>query len=200
MKPYQVTADFEAALCEYTGAPYAVAVNSCTNAILLAALWHWTKHGRRAVLCPARTYPSVPMAVIHAGHSVEFENVEWHGAYELPPLGVWDCARRFTSGMYIPRQFQCVSFSSSKILGVEQGGCILHDDGKADIWFRKMRFDGRSEGINLMNDYFDIIGHHCLMPPGIAAQLLLKLYHLPIDNADLPKRDYPDLRLHPAFK
>ena len=35
-KSFQVVRDFEAALCEYTGAPYAVAVNSCTMALLLA--------------------------------------------------------------------------------------------------------------------------------------------------------------------
>ena len=41
--PYEVTRRFEAALCEYTGAPYAVAVNSCTAAILLAVRWQF-KH------------------------------------------------------------------------------------------------------------------------------------------------------------
>jgi len=202
MNPYQVTRDFESALCDYTGAKYAVAVNSCTAAILLACLWFYERDGmrRREITIPARTYPSVPMAIKQAHHKVFFRNFAWRGAYQLDPLPVWDSARRFTSGMYIPDQFQCVSFSSSKILGIEQGGAILHDTPEVDSWFRKMRFDGRTEGVATVDDTFDVIGHHCLMPPGISAQLLLKLFHLPKHNEDLPTIAYPDLSLHPAFK
>ncbi len=40
MNPHRVTKDFERALCEYTCAPYAVAVNSCTMALLLAVAWN----------------------------------------------------------------------------------------------------------------------------------------------------------------
>lgn len=38
--PHQVTRDFEKALCDYTGAPFAVTVNSCTMALLLAVAWN----------------------------------------------------------------------------------------------------------------------------------------------------------------
>jgi len=37
--PHAVTREFEAALCQYTGAPFAVAVTSCTMALLLAVRW-----------------------------------------------------------------------------------------------------------------------------------------------------------------
>lgn len=37
--PFQVVREFEAALCEYTGAPYAVTTTSCTMALLLAVAW-----------------------------------------------------------------------------------------------------------------------------------------------------------------
>lgn len=201
MNPYQVTADFEAALRGYCGAPYAVAVNSCTAAILLALKWSNMRNPHyRCVEIPARTYPSVPMAAKLAGCDIRFVDAEWIGAYRLAPSPVWDCARRFTSGMYVSGQYQAVSFSSSKILGLEQGGAILHSDRDADAWFRKMRFDGRTEGVSIMDDSFDVVGHHCLMPPGIAGQLLLKLHHLPRTNADLPAREYPDLREHRAFQ
>jgi dTDP-4-amino-4,6-dideoxygalactose transaminase len=125
---------------------------------------------------------------------------QWRGSYQLKPLPVWDCARRFTSGMYVAGQFQCVSFSASKILGAEQGGAILHDNREADAWFRRMRFDGRTEGVDAMEDTFDLVGHHCLMLPSVAATLLVRLYHLPKHNEDLPERAYPDLSLHPAFR
>lgn len=195
--PYQVTRDFERALAHYTGAPYAVAVNSCTAALLLAILWQ-RKAG--VIEIPRRTYVSVPCAIKLAGYSVAWRDEDWRGAYQLKPLPIWDCARRFTSGMYISGQFQCVSFSSSKILGIEQGGAILHDCFEADDWFRRMRFDGRTEGVLATEDTFDLVGHHAIMLPSIAAQLLLKLYHLPQHNEDLPRVEYPDLSKHVAFK
>ena len=199
MSPYKVTRDLEAALCEYTGASYAVCVNSCTAAILLAVKWCDRNNGVEIEI-PKRTYMSVPMSIIHACCSVTWREEDWKGEYQLKPYPIWDSARRFTSGMYRPEQFQCVSFSSSKILGIEQGGAILHDNAEADRWFRRMRFDGRTEGVDPRQDTFDLVGHHCIMPPGISAQLLLKLSFLPEHNPDLGYYDYPDLSLHPAFK
>lgn len=199
MKPYKVTQDLEDALTEYTGASYAVCVNSCTAAILLALLWVKKTGGSKLEL-PRRTYVSVPSAAKLAGFNILWRDEDWRGAYQLWPLPVWDCARRFTSGMYIEEQFQCVSFASSKILGIEQGGAILHDNYVANQWFKRMRFDGRTEGLNPRDDTFTEVGHHCLMLPSIAAQLLLKLSFLPKHNEDLPDYDYPDLSKHPAFQ
>ena len=216
MSPYKVTEDFEKALCDYTGAPYAVAVNSCTAALLLACQWwdwHWLHTldpqnnfafeliaDESGVEIPKRTYVSVPCAIKQVGYKVRWRDEEWRGAYQLKPLPVWDSARRFTSGMYVPGQFQCVSFSASKILGAEQGGAILHDNREADAWFRRMRFDGRTEGVSTFDDIFDLVGMHCLMIPSVAATLLVRLYHLPKHNEDLPAIEYPELSKHPAFK
>jgi len=198
--PHQVTAEFEVALCEYTGAKYAVAVNSCTMALLLAVRWHVMSHCTDGVNIPRRTYVSVPMSIIHAGEWPEFRDEDWVGSYELKPLNVWDCARSFTSGMYISGQMQCVSFHASKTLGLEQGGAILHDDDEADAWFRKARFDGRTEGVTPKDDHFDMIGWHCYMNPSTAAQGLLKLHSLPKHNQPLPNDDYPDLSQMEIFK
>ena len=206
---YAVTRQFERELCAYTGAKYAVAVNSCTAAIQLAvrySLIATIPKPLHALLKPSpiqipkRTYPSVPMSIVHAGGRPIFRDESWRGAYQLKPLSVWDSARRFTSGMYIPGQFQCVSFSSSKILGIEQGGAILHDSVKADPWFRRMRFDGRTEGLATVDDNFREIGLHVIMLPSIAAQLLLKLSFLPKHNEDLPIIPYPDLSKFEVFK
>ena len=38
--PYKVVQMFEEEVAHYTGAPYAVSVNSCTNALFLACRWH----------------------------------------------------------------------------------------------------------------------------------------------------------------
>ena len=203
MSPYQVTKDFEAELRGYCGAPYAVAVNSGTAAILLACQWQYDWQGLNRslpVLIPKRTYVSVPCAIKQAGYDIEFEDIAWAGEYRIKPLPVWDSARRFTSGMYRAGQFQCVSFAAAKILGAEQGGAILHDNRDADAWFRRMRFDGRTEGVDPLEDTFDLVGHHCIMIPSVAATLLVRLHHLPKHNEDLPAYEYPDLSLAPAFK
>lgn len=198
--PYQVTRDFETALCNYTGAPFAVALNSCSAALLLAVAWFREQGLAGSVQIPRHTYVSVPCAIKLAGCYVHWRNEQWRGTYRLKPLPIWDSARRFTSGMYVAGQFQCVSFATTKILGIEQGGAILHDNAEADAWFRRMRFDGRTEGVDPKDDTFDVIGYHCLMLPSIAAQLILKLHHLPRHNDDLPDYPYPDLSVHPAFR
>jgi len=212
--PFQVVRDFEAALCKYTGAPYAVAVNSCTMALLLACEWHlnhlpegryWSRgENRICVEIPKRTYVSVPMSIMHAGGHPVFRNEEWRGLYQLKPLPVWDCARRFHAtmswGWLWKGQMQCVSFHASKILGDTQGGAILHDDPIADAWLRRARFDGRAEGVAPKDDRFTQIGWHCYMSPDVAARLLHKLSVLPLYNADLPNDDYPDLSTMEIFR
>ena len=195
--PYEVTRRFERALCDYTGSRFAVALNSCTAALLLACQYF---QPRTTITIPTRTYVSVPCAIKSAGHDVHFVDRRWRGEYRLDPLPVWDCARRFTAEMHKPRDYLCVSFSASKILAAEQGGAILHDNSDADAWFRRMRFDGRTEGVDPTHDNFDLIGHHCLMLPSVAATLLVRLYHLPRKNEDLPEREYPDLSKHSAFQ
>jgi dTDP-4-amino-4,6-dideoxygalactose transaminase len=220
--PHQVTRDFEAALCRYTGAPYAVAVNSCTAALLLACAWHFrnappdaephrdgTVYGRWPVEIPRRTYVSVPQSIIHAGGRVTFRDEEWHGYYRLRPYPIFDCARWFTSDMFMKgawfaqgceRLFLCTSFHWSKTLGIQQGGAILHDDPAADAWFRRARFDGRREGVAPKDDDFDMIGWHCYMSPEVAAEGLVRLSFLPRDNAPLPNDDYPDLSKIEVFR
>ena len=204
--PYDVVKRFEAQLCEYTRAKYSVTTNSCTMALLLAVKWHlkdivmFTPMDFLHVSIPKRTYISVPMSIIHAGGCPVFRDVNWIGQYRLEPLPVWDSARTFTSSMYFEGQMQCVSFHASKILGDTQGGAILHDDDEADAWFRRMRFDGRTEGVAPIKDSFKEIGYHCYMSPDVASRLLLKLYSLPKNNDPLPNDDYPDLDSLEIFK
>lgn len=209
MNAHQVTRDFEDALCEYTGAKYAVAVNSCTAALLLACAWQLRESPRQfgearikfpPVEIPSHTYVSVPMSIIHAGGRVAFRDEEWLGGYQLKPYPIWDYARRFRAGMFVAGQFQCVSFHAAKILGDSQGGAILHDDPTADAWLRRMRFDGRREGVAPKDDEFDFVGWHCYLSPDVAARLLVKLSFLPRYNDDLPNDAYPDLSKMEVFR
>ncbi len=221
VNPHQVTRDFEAALCAYTGAPFAVAVNSCTMALLLAVAWQVKKEfeHRRAtrsmgrgedwaepeVEIPKRTYVSVPQSIIHAGGRPTFRDEEWRGAYQLKPLPIWDSARWFTHDLYHvvtgkAGGMVCVSFHSCKTLGDTQGGAILHDSQDADAWLRRARFDGRTEGVAPKDDTFDMLGWHAYISPDVSARLLWALSTLPKHNAPLPNDPYPDLSEMEIFK
>lgn len=216
INPHTPTQHFEEELARYTGAPHVVCVNSCTMAITLALAWHLrdkqpkagsiassSRHEDRSeISIPRPGYISVPQAIVHAGGWPVFRDEEWSGCYQLQPLPVWDCARRFTSGMFVAGRMQCLSFHASKILGLEQGGAILHDDAEADGWFRRARFDGRTPGIAPKDDpsIGSMIGWHCYMNPSTAAMGLLRLYSLPRHNADLPNDDYPDLSTLPIYQ
>ena len=221
MNPHQVTKDFEAALCAYTGAPYAVAVSSCTAALTLAVAWCIQRAQLRQfgitdvglapdISIPKRTYVSVPQAIIHAGGRPVFRDEEWKGMYKLGPLPVWDSARHFTSGMYhrpgddpmLGADFVCLSFHASKILGDTQGGAILHDNAEADAWFRRARFDGRAEGVAPKDDKDIILGWHCYLSPDVSARLLMKLTaaNFPRHHEPLANDEYPDLSTLECFK
>src|SRR3990167_7438736 len=107
--PYAVTKQLEEELALYTGAKYAVAVNSASAALMLAVQWcaHTiVQHKTRGILgysytveIPRRTYVSVPCAIRLAGGGVRWRDEDGRGEYQLKPLPVWDSARRFTSGM-----------------------------------------------------------------------------------------------------
>lgn len=201
--PHQVTKDFEAALCEFTGARFAVTTTSCTMAIQIAAAW-FRQHRNWApaltVGMPARSYVGVPAALKNAGWHVEFRPTAWEGEYDIDPLPLWDSARRFTSDMFRPGAMQCLSFHAAKILADSQGGAILHDDPEADAWLRRARFDGRTEGVDAKHDQVTYPSWHAYLSPDVAARLLWKLQGLPKHNADLPRSDYPDLSLMEAFQ
>lgn len=202
--PHQVTRDFEAALCVYTGARFAVTTTSCTQAILMALAWVRSTWGWRAtglnVSMPKLSYVGVPAAIRNAGFGITFRDEDWQGEYDFAPLPVWDCARRFTSGMYREGRMQCVSFHWGKILGLSQGGAILHDDAEADVWLRRARFDGRTEGADPKHDQVRYPSWHAYLSPEVAAHGLMKLSLLPKHNVDLRRSDYPDLSTMEAFR
>lgn len=195
MNPFEIVQEFEDSVRDYTGAPYCVAVNSCTNALLLACKYLKVE----TVSIPKRTYVGVGMSILNAGGKVIFDDRDWVGSYSLDPYPIRDSARRFTSDMYAGG-YECVSFHVAKILGIDQGGAILHDDAEADKWFRRARFDGRSEGVTPKHDTFDMVGFHCYLSPPLAAMGLWRMNYLPRHNKDLPRDDYPDLSTAPIFQ
>ena len=203
MRVHDITAAFELEVARYTGAPYVVAVSSCTAALELAVARKMQKGD--TITLPARTYPSVPQVVIKADGKVKFEDCWWQGKYRLAPLDVWDCAKQFTAGMYVLGQTQCVSFHVAKILGDTQGGAILTSNPEDAKWYRKMRFDGRNTNVPLCEDYDIEVGYHCYMSPDVAARLMLRMQaaNFRMDNDDQGpdlEKEYPDLRKIKAFQ
>ena len=98
--PYKIVEMFEETMADYTGAPYAVSMNSCTNAIFLACKWAAVEG--KDVIIPKRTYLSPPQSIMQAGGNLVFEDIEWQGIYQLKPFPIYDAAKRLTSDMYIP--------------------------------------------------------------------------------------------------
>ena len=196
---YKITEDFEKALLDYTGAPYAITVDNQSNALFLAL--YYEKNLAKSIktdtiTIPARTYPSVPCEIIHAGLKVNFSPVEGKtlkGAYQLKGSNVWDSALRFTADMFIPESHMCVSFTGPyKHFKLSKGGAILTDDYQAYLWFKRARYSGRRE-CSYHDDHFDMLGWNFYMMPELATRGLLLMNHF--YNIDGTKKSNPDLEL-----
>lgn len=197
--PYQIVKIFEKEVAEYTGAPYAVSVDSCTNALFLCCMYENIK-GKKVEI-PKRTYLSVPQSIIHAGGEVVFDNRQWKGVYQLKNTNIYDAAKRFTSDMYISGSHMCLSFHIKKHLKIGKGGMILTDNEKAVEWFKKARYEGRTEGVRYHDDDIDMIGWNMYMTPQEAAHGLALLQNMPEFNEDLPEEPkYRDLTEFTYFK
>ena len=194
--PYNIVKMFEEEVAEYTGAPYAISVDSCTNAIFLCCKYL----NVREVTIPKKTYLSVPMSIIHSGSEVVFEDREWSGTYKLEPYPIFDSAKRFTSDMYIPGSYMCLSFHIKKLLPLGKGGMILTDNKFAAEWFRKARYEGRSEK-NYHEDDIDMLGWNMYMTPQQASHGLALMQNYPEHMKDLGENNgYRDLSKFKVFE
>ena len=198
--PYAIVRMFEETVAEYTGAPYAVSVDSCTNALFLACKYLEVKE----VTIPSKTYLSVPMSVMHAGGEVIFdkrtETNHWRGQYQLKPYPIYDSAKRLTSNMYIKGSFMCLSFHIKKHLKIGKGGMILTDDETAANWFKKARYEGRSEKY-YKDDDIEFCGWNMYMTPQEASVGLALFQNYPKHNKDLDELNgYRDLTEFTVFK
>ena len=204
--PYAVIEEFEARMAEYSGAPYAVAVDTCTAALFLSLeythrqwnLTHSWPKNIEAVDVPARTYCSVPGAVLHAGFRPRIVDVEWRRWYFLDPTAVVDAAIGLRRRMYLPKTYTCLSFQYRKHLPIGRGGMILTDSVEARDWFRLARFNGR-EALPVGAGRVVFPGWHLFLEPERAARGLTLLQWLPDEPPDLHPA-YPDLRFEPAYQ
>jgi dTDP-4-amino-4,6-dideoxygalactose transaminase len=198
--PFKIVQMFEEEVAEYTGAPYAVSVDSCTNALFLVCKYLDVKK----VTIPSQTYLSVPMSIMQAGGEVIFDKTaktnHWSGIYQLKPYPIYDSAKRFTSNMYISGSFMCLSFHIKKSLGIGKGGMILTDNVEAVEWFKKARYEGRGEKY-YKEDNITSMGWNMYMTPQEAAHGLCLMQNYPYNVEDsLEINGYRDLTEFDIFK
>ena len=186
---------FEKRLSEFTGAPYVVLTDRCTNAILLSLI----ATGVKEVTIPNYTYLSVPMTLKNFGIEVSFEDHKWHEEYLIEGSKVFDSAVYFKENMYKYHEgsIQCISFHQKKRLAIGKGGAILLDDKELADKLRRMSYDGRSRhtpnALEIQESPDDIIcGFHMNMAPDEAAKGILLLNQLP-EYKEQSYLNYPDI-------
>lgn len=197
--PWDIVKIFEEKVAKYAGSKYAIAIDNCTNGLFLCLKYLNYKNVELTI--PAKTYVSVPFAIIHAGCKPKFVDIEWQGKYKLGDTQIVDGATRFTKDMYEPGTFHCLSFHLKKVLKLGKGGMILTDDEDAYKWFQSASKIGRHVDRLYKDDFFEIVGWNMFMPPEQAAKAILLFEDLPENNADVGGSDtYHDLRKHGIFK
>jgi len=198
--PYKIVRMFEEEIAHYTGAPHAISIDSCTNALFL--ICKYLEVGE--VTIPSKTYLSVPQSIIHAGGEVVFDRREetnnWKGIYQLKPYPIYDAAKRLKKDMYIPGTYMGLSFHIKKLLPIWKGGMILTDNAEAADWFKKARYEGRSEKFYKEDD-ITFHGWNMYMTPQQAAQGLAMFQNYSAEGGDLGEDNgYRDLTEFTVFK
>ena len=187
--PRELVEIFENKIAQITGAPYAVAVDSCSNGLFLALRITRKVNLFDRVHCPRQTYISVPQQIKHAGHTIEYKDIKWEGMYELYPTNVIDAATRFRKDMYVAGSMMVLSFQIKKRVPIGRGGMIPLDNEKDVETLRKLRHDGRDLSLPYDQDPFSYFGYHMYMIPEDAARGLIILDYLEKQN---PEFDFAD--------
>lgn len=195
MNSFSVVRQFEDRVAEFSGSKYAVAVNTCTSAIFLCLEFMARYRERETVIVPAKTFISVPMAVLHAGLKLEFEDYEWKGVYQLRPYPIIDGALRFRKNMY-QGGLHCLSFHARKLLNIGEGGMILTDDKEIAQWLSKAAYSGRGGSFKIED--VSMLGWQFYMTPEKAARGLHLMDY--VEDWEDQEVVYPDLRKAPVFQ
>ena len=185
---YEILFEFERSLAEYTGAPYAIATDGCTNALEMCFRYDSVK----SCSFSAFTYLSIPMLMHRLDIEYELTDERWIGEYQFHNTRIWDSARLLRPGMYRAGQLQCLSFGNTKPLSLGKGGCVLTDDKDAYQAISRMRSDGRDLKILPWPEQrvFKVGYHYC--PTLELCELGNKL--LPSSGGEPRLVEYPDCR------
>jgi dTDP-4-amino-4,6-dideoxygalactose transaminase len=196
---FEVVTIFENKISEFFGAPYAVAVDSCTHGLELC-LRHTNE---TKINVPKRTYLSVPFLAEKIKLEREWRDDNWEKYYTINygDKRIIDAAVLWEKNSYIPNTFMCISFQYQKHLSLGRGGIILMDNESDYISLKKMSYDGRLPNIPWRDQDIDTVGFHYYMTPE-TAQLGLNKLQTAIDTP--PRQwvvtDWPDLTEMQIFK
>ena len=182
--------DFESALAEYTGAPYAVVTDGCTHSIELCMRYEQIKECQFT----AYTYLSVPMVLKQLDIEYTMLDESWTGEYQFKNTRIWDSARRLEPGMYRPGSMQCLSFGWTKPMQLGKAGAILLDDYAAYKKFSRQRSDGRDLNLPWETETELILGYHYCPTLELCAR---GLELLPTIEPKAQPGVYPDCRKIP---
>ena len=161
---------FENKIAEFFGAPYAVAVDSCTHGIELCLRLTLSKK----IKVPVRTYLSIPFLAKKLNIKLEWNHEPWNEYYFVTDK-IADAAVLWREKSYIKNKFMCISFQYQKHLSLGRGGVILCPDKETFSILKKMSYDGRIPEIAWRDQNVDTMGYHYYMTPETASLGLDKL-------------------------
>ena len=194
---FEVVKEFEQRIADFYGAPYGVAIDSCTHAIELCLRYKDFKK----FTVPPNTYPSIPNLAQKIGIEFEWEEQDWSDFYFLGGTNIVDAAVLWKENSYIPNSLMCLSFQYQKHLSLGRGGMILTDDKEAKDELKKMSYDGREPDSPWRDQNITTIGYHYYMTPETA---MLGIDKLPVaierEPRDWDVSEWPDLRNMDIFK
>lgn len=195
---FEVVTKFEEKIAEFFGAPFAIAVDSCTHGIELCLRYKRSK----TIHCPRNTYLSIPMLAnkLSIGLTWWPKDIEWNDYYFLGD-DIIDGAVMWRKNSYTQGSLTCISFQYQKHLSLGRGGIILCDDLGTAIQLKRMSYDGRIPDVPWRDQDIDIMGYHYYMTPEIAKLGLDKLQDAILRE---PRKwsieDWPDLTKMKIFK
>lgn len=193
---FEIVTKFENEVAKFFGAPYAVAVDSCTHGIELALRYTEANYIR----VPQRTYLSIPFLANKLQIDLFWKDEEWQDYYYVTE-NVIDAAVLWKPNSYISGTFMGISFQYQKHLSLGRGGIILTDNKEAALQLKKMSYDGRIPNTPWRDQNIDTVGYHYYMTPETAQNGLDKL---PKAIETTPRQwvvtDWPDLTKMNIFK
>lgn len=199
---FEVVTEFEKKIAEFFGAPFAVAVDSCTHGIELCLRYADYPKGKYEMhmSVPKHTYLSVPMLADKLGYRLIWRDEYWKDYYHIYG-GICDAAVMWGRNTYARDHQMCISFQYQKHLSLGRGGVILLDVEEDAINLKKMSYDGRLPNIPWRGQNISTMGYHYYMTPETARKGLEKL---PLAIATPPRmwspEDWPDLTQMDIFK
>ena len=189
--------DFENAIAEFFGSPYAIAVDCCTHGIELCL----RNSSSNDITIPTRTYVSVPMTAEKLNLRWTWREEDWSEYYQIGNTNIMDAAVLWRENSYVPDTFMCLSFQFQKHLSLGRGGMILTDDADAAKQLKKMSYDGREPNVPWREQNIDTMGYHYYMTPETAEIGINKLQKaIKTEPREWTVQDWPDLRDMEIFK